>query len=107
MDIRNRTKIKLSSKITDNKFVNIIKDKLRKDYFFLTYWYVAIYYLITATLIYGFNYLVYGDIRHDGETQIIILVSTLVAVMAKMFQKVKEDIVSNYWKLKKSIKRGK
>ena len=28
MDIRNRTKIKLSSKITDNKFVNIIKDKL-------------------------------------------------------------------------------
>lgn len=107
MDIRNRTKIKLSSKITDNKFVNIIKDKLRKDYFFLTYWYVVIYYLITATLIYGFNYLVYGDIRHDGETQIIILVSTLVATMAKMFQKVKEDIVSNYWKLKKSMKRGK
>ncbi len=105
MDIRNRTKIKLSSKITDNKFVNIIKDKLGKDYFFLTYWYVAIYYLITATLIYGFNYLVYGDIRHDGETQIIILVSTLVAVMAKMFQKVKEDIVSNYWKLKKGIRK--
>lgn len=105
MDIRNRTKIKLSSKITDNKFVNIIKDKLRKDYFFLTYWYVAIYYLITATLIYGFNYLVYGDIRHDGETQIIILVSTLVAAMAKMFQKVKEDIVSNYWKLKKGIRK--
>jgi hypothetical protein len=50
---------------------------------------------------------VYGDIRHDGETQIIILVSTLVATMAKMFQKVKEDIVSNYWKLKKSMKRGK
>jgi hypothetical protein len=105
MDIRNRTKIKLSSKITDNKFVNIIKDKLRKDYFFLTYWYVAIYYLITATLIYGFNYLVYGDIRHDGETQIIILVSTLVAAMAKMSQKVKEDIVSNYWKLKKGIRK--
>jgi len=98
MDIRNRTKIKLSSKITNNKFVNIIKDKLKKDYFFLTYWYVAIYYLITSTLIYGFNHLVYGDIRHGGETQIIILVSTLVAAMAKMFQKVKEDIVSNYWK---------
>lgn len=106
MDIRNRTKIKLSGKITDNKFVKIIKDKLKKDYFFLTYWYVTIYFIISATLIYGINYLVYGDIgRDDIKTDLVILTTTLITTIAKMFGKVKEDITNNYWKLKKGNRK--
>jgi ACR3 family arsenite efflux pump ArsB len=102
MEINSKMKIRLNVGLSDNKLVKRIKKEFRDDYLKLTYFYLAFYGIILGVVVYGIQYLVNGSIEfNDVRSEMVIGFGTLMSTMATMAKKLKDDIVSNYWKLKK------
>ena len=81
-----------------------VKKEFKTDYFKLTVYYLAIYGLVSTILVYGINYLVYNDMGYDNlKNDLSITVITFMLTMATMFKRLKDDIVTNYWKQQKQI----
>ena len=81
-----------------------VKKEFKTDYFKLTFYYLALYGLVSTILVYGINYLVYNDMGYDNlKNDLSITVITFMLTMATMFKRLKDDIVTNYWKQQKQI----
>lgn len=83
-----------------------VKKGIVNNYFNLTLLYMAIYATVTTVIIYGMHYLSHGRLDYgDVKLDVLIVSLTLMFTMATMAKKLKDDIVSNYWKLKKTNNR--
>lgn len=81
-----------------------VKKEFKTDYFKLTFYYLVLYGLTSTILVYGINYLVYNDMGYDNlKNDLSITVITFMLTMATMFKRLKDDIVTNYWKQQKQI----
>lgn len=102
MEIKDKTKIKINFLGLFNK----VKKEFKDDYFKLTFFYVAVYGLFCGTIVYGSQLLMTGTVEfNDLRSEMIIGLVTLMSTMATMAKRLKDDLVSNYWKLVKSGKR--
>ena len=85
-----------------------IKNKVKNNYFNLTMFYLAVYGIGMGVICYGLNYLVDGSLNFgDMKTELAIVASTLMFTMGTMVKKLKDDIVSNYWKQQRQINSRK
>lgn len=106
MDIHDKTRIRLNSSLTDNKLVKSIKKEFNNDYFKLTFFYLAVYAIMSMVLVHGINYLSKGDLMFgDLRSEVIVVSITLMMTIATMAKRLKDDIVSNYWKLVRSRRK--
>lgn len=102
MDIHNKTKININ-------FVSLfekVKKEFKDDYFKLTFFYMAVYAIMSMILVHGISFLGEGDLKFgDLRNEVIVVTITFMMTIATMVKKLKDDIVSNYWKLVKSNRR--
>jgi hypothetical protein len=102
MEIEDKTKIKINFSGLYEK----VKKEFKNDYFKLTFFYMAVYAVMAMVLVHGISYLGEGDLKFgDLRNEMVVMTITLTMAMATMVKKLKDDIVSNYWKLVKSGKR--
>ena len=100
--MNDRIRVRLGNGLTENKSVNRIKKGFKDDYFKLTLLYLIIYTVSYFILVHGIEYLISGCVDFTSLRSIVIIgFTSLSTVMAIMIKKLKDDIVSNYWKLKR------
>jgi hypothetical protein len=59
-------------------------------------------------LVYGIDYLRDGNLDYGNiKNELTIVTISFMMTMATMFKKLKDDIVSNYWKQQRQINRRK
>jgi hypothetical protein len=69
---------------------------------------MAVYAVMSMVLVHGLSFLGEGDLKFgDLRNEMIVVTITLMMTMATMAKKLKDDIVSNYWKLVKGNRRRK
>jgi uncharacterized membrane protein YhaH (DUF805 family) len=104
MEIKDKTKIKINL----NSLYEKVKKEFKNDYFKLTFFYMAVYAVMSMILVHGVNFLSEGDLKFgDLRSEVVVITITLMMTMATMAKRLKDDIVSNYWKLVKSNRRKK
>jgi hypothetical protein len=104
MEIEDKTKIKINF----NGLYEKVKKEFKNDYFKLTFFYLAVYAVMSMVLVHGLSFLSEGDLKFgDLRDEMVVVTITLMMTMATMAKKLKDDIVSNYWKLVKSNRRKK
>lgn len=104
MDIESKTKININFSGLFEK----VKKEFKDDYFKLTFFYMAVYSVMSMVLVYGVSYLTNGQFEfRDLRSEVTIVSVTLMMTVATMAKKLKDDIVSNYWKLSKNNRRNK
>ena len=97
----------MEKKISLNLWEKIKKEFLN-DYFKLTFFYLAVYALISMIPVYGIDYLSDGSLDYgDLKDEITIVTITLIMTMATMFKKLKDDVTANYWKQQRQINSKK
>lgn len=87
-----------------------IKNGVINNYFNLTFYYLAVYGVISMVMVYGVDYLMDGNLDYGNiKNEMLITTITFMMTMATMIKKLKDDIVSNYWRQQKQInqRRGK
>jgi uncharacterized protein (DUF983 family) len=57
--------------------------------------------VICGVVVYGVSYLFNNGLDNQILSHMTILMVSIVMTMATMFKKLKDDLVSNYWKLRK------
>lgn len=81
-----------------------IKKEFKTDYFKLTFYYLAVYAVVSMVLVYGIDYLKDGKLDYGNiKDEITIVTITFMMTMATMFKKLKDDITANYWKQQRQI----
>jgi hypothetical protein len=81
-----------------------IKKEFKNDYFKLTFYYLAVYAVASMVLVYGIDYLKDGDLNYGNlKDELTIVTISFMLTMATMFKKLKDDIVTNYWKQQRQI----
>jgi len=104
MEIEDKTKININFSGLYKK----VKKEFKNDYFKLTFFYLVVYAVISMILVHGVSYLGEGDLKFgDLRNEVVVVTITLMMTMATMVKKLKDDIVSNYWKLVKSNRNRK
>ncbi len=104
MEIEDKTKIKINFSGLYEK----VKKEFNNDYFKLTFFYMAVYTIMSTVLVHGLSYLGTGDLKFgDLRNEMIVVTITLMMTIATMAKRLKDDIVSNYWKLVKSNRNRK
>jgi len=99
MEIKDKTKIKINFLGLFNK----VKKEFKDDYFKMTFFYLAFYTVMSGILVYGLNYITTGELTFNNlRLELTIVTITFMMTMATMAKKLKDDIVTNYWKLVKS-----
>jgi hypothetical protein len=78
-----------------------VRKKFNNNYFILTMTYMSIYSIIGTVVICGGNYLINGTMDYG---QLVVNLSLMLTV-GTMAKKLKDDLVSNYWKLRKMKQR--
>jgi hypothetical protein len=59
-------------------------------------------------VVYGLDYLIDGSLDYgNGKSEMLIVVITFMLTIATMTKKLKDDIVSNYWKQQRQINQRK
>jgi hypothetical protein len=104
MEIEDKTKIKINF----NSLIKKIKKEFKDDYFKLTFFYIAMYTIMTMVLVHGISYLSVGDLKFgDLRNEMVVVTITLMMTIATMAKRLKDDLVANYWKLVKNNRRKK
>ncbi len=104
MEIEDKTKININF----NSLFEKIKKEFKDDYFKLTFFYMAVYAVISMILVHGVSYLSVGDLKFgDLRNEMVVVTITLMMTIATMAKKLKDDIVSNYWKLVRGNRKKK
>lgn len=86
-------------------FLVRIKNKIVNNYFNLTLAFMSVYMVISIVVVEGIHYLSKGSFGYgDPQSTMLVMFITLMMTMATMVKKLKDDIVSNYWKLNKGKK---
>jgi hypothetical protein len=93
MELKEKTKIRT--------LIDKIKKDFRDDYFKLTFFYLALYAIYSIIGVCIINYFINGSFELGDKGEIITIIITFMNTMATMAGKLKDDIVSNYWKLSK------
>jgi len=85
-----------------------IKNEVKNNYFNLTFYYLAVYAISSMVVVYGLDYLIDGSLDYgNGKSEMLIVVITFMLTIATMTKKLKDDIVSNYWKQQRQINQRK
>lgn len=104
MEIEGKTKININF----NGLIKKIKKEFKDDYFKLTFFYMAMYTIMTMVLVHGISYLSVGDLKFgDLRNEMVVVTITLMMTIATMAKRLKDDLVSNYWKLVRNNRRKK
>jgi len=93
MELKEKTKIRT--------LIDKIKKDFRDDYFKLTFFYLAVYTIYGMISVCVINYFINGSFEFGDGGEIVTISITITTTMATMAGKLKDDIVSNYWKLSK------
>lgn len=85
-----------------------IKNEVKNNYFNLTFYYLTVYAITSMIVVYGLDYLIDGSLDYgNGKSEMLIVVITFMLTIATMTKKLKDDIVSNYWKQQRQINQRK
>ena len=88
MEIEDKTKININF----NSLFEKIKKEFKDDYFKLTFFYMAVYAVISMILVHGVSYLSVGDLKFgDLRNEMVVVTITLMMTIATMAKKLKEQ----------------
>jgi hypothetical protein len=69
---------------------------------------MVIYAIVSMIFVYGIDYLIDGTLDYGNmKSEMLIVTITFMLTIATMVKKLKDDIVSNYWKQQRQINSRK